>query len=359
MQKNKIALVAISFIISALGVGTGTFAWFEVVDLTGATVSGTLRGEGDTLQVGFRLSEPLSSDERTLFNFTPDTHDIPGEGYVYWTDTEIEPETFAFLYAREGFSQNNSVQPITSGSYQMGDEIEFYERSLASYSTTSRTRAIDKIADKTHYVGFTLLFRMAHVNPQNPEDDSEGVAGYNIFFDYGMRFIGSQNVTRALRMGIQTQEMTDIIAPGATEPGTIEVGGRMDFNGDGIYDYTTSWRYFGHYYEIAYGEFENELTDENWGIPSGIDVPPDEDNEYFYDADSFAEAAPLIGAIPKTATYNPISKYTPLGIPLATTNELGVAEMDITIWLEGWDHDCTNQIASAKFGADLKFLSTR
>lgn len=358
-NKNKMALMAISFIISALGVSAGTFAWFDVVDLTGATVSGTIRGEGDTLQVGFRLSEVLSEAERNRYNFTPDTHNIPGDGFIYWTDTEIEPETFAFIYAREGFSIDNTVQPITSGSFESGDPISLYERSTSSYSSLSRIRPIDEIANKLHYVAFTLLFRMAHVSAENPLDDSEGVAGYNIYLDYGMRFIGSQNVTDALRMGIETSEMTDIISPGAKIPGTIDVGGRMDFNGDGYYDFARGTIDSGTYYEIGYGEFVNELTDANWGSPSGIVIPPHKDNDYFFEAVSNSEASPLINATPKTAIYSPISKHYPLGIPLATTNELGVAEMKITIWLEGWDHACTNQIASAKFGADLKFVSQK
>jgi len=358
-NKSKIALMATSFIISALAVTAGTFAWFEVIDLTGATVSGTLRGEGDTLQMGFRVSQILTEEERHRYNFTPDTHNIPGEGYVYWTDTEIEPETFDFLYAREGYSANHTVLPLTSGSYQEGDAITLYEHSVSSPANGGRLRPIDTVANRSNYVGFSLLFRMARVSQDNPNDDSQGVAGYHIYFDYGMRFIGSKNVTQALRMGIQTDELTDIIAPAAKEAGSIDVGGRMDFDGNGIYDHTTSWNTAGKYYEIAYGEFENELTEDNWGTPSGIYVEPNRENQYFYDAQSFMWASPLVNAIPKTATYNPISKYSPLGIPLATTNDLGVAEIDMTIWLEGWDHACTTQVIAATFGADLKFVSQK
>ena len=198
---------------------------------------------------------------------------------------------------------------------------------------------------------------MAHVTQENPDDDSQGVAGYHIYFDYGMRFIGSKNVTQALRMGIQTSEITDIISPGSKQRGTIDVGGRMDFDGNGFYDHTTNWNAASKYYEIAYGEFENVLTEDNWGAPSGTYVEPDEENDLFYEAESFMWASPLVGAVPKTAIYNPISKYNPLGLPLATTDELGVAEIKFTIWLEGWDHACTNQIVAASFGADLKFVS--
>ncbi len=351
--------MATSFIVSALAVTAGTFAWFEVIDLTGATVSGSLRGVGDTLQVGFRFSDRLSEEERNLYNFTPDTHNVPGDGYVYWTDTEIEAETFDFVYAREGYSTNHTVAPLTSGSFQPGDNIDLFERSPLSYLTSSRIRPIDQPATKEHYVGFSLLFRMAHVSQEHPEDDSQGVSGYHIFFDYGMRFIGSQNVTQALRLGIESEDVTDIIAPGAKQEGSIDVGGRMDFDGNGIYDYATIWNSSQTYYEVAYGEFESTLIDENWGTPSGIYYPPDEFNDYFYDAESFLWAAPLINAIPKKATYSPISKYSPLGLPIATTNDLGIAEINVTIWLEGWDHACTNQISSASFGADIKFVSQK
>ncbi len=356
-NKNKLALMATSFIISALAVTAGTFAWFEVLDLTGATVSGSLRGEGDTLQMGFRVSEILTEEERNRYNFTPDTHNIPGDGYVYWTDTEIEPETFDFLYAREGYSADHTVLPLTSGSFQEGDNLTLYEHAFSSGGGSERLRPIDIAASRSSYVGFSLLFRMAHVTQENPNDDSQGVAGYHIYFDYGMRFIGSKNVTQALRMGIQTPELTDIIAPSSKVSGTMDVGGRMDFDGNGIYDHTNSLNAAGKYYEIAYGEFENDLTEANWGTPTGVYVPPNQGNEFFYEGESFMWASPLINAVPKTASYNPISKYNPVGMPLATTNDLGVAEINFMIWLEGWDHACTTQIISASFGADLKFVA--
>ncbi len=356
-NKNKLALMATSFIISALAVTAGTFAWFEVLDLTGATVSGSLRGEGDTLQMGFRVSEILTEEERHRYNFTPDTHNIPGDGYVYWTDTEIEPETFDFLYAREGYSADHTVLPLTSGSFQEGDDLALYEHAFSSGGGSERLRPIAIIASRSSYVGFSLLFRMAHVTQENPDDYSQGVAGYHIYFDYGMRFIGSKNVTQALRMGIITDEYSDIVAPASKHAGTIAVGGRMDFDGNGYYDLTTNKNPAGKYYEIAYGEFENELAEDNWGTPSGVYVDPNKENDFFYDAQSFMWSSPLINAVPKTARYNPISKYNPLGIPLATTNDLGVAEINFNIWLEGWDHACTNQIVAASFGADLKFVA--
>ncbi|MCX5775687.1 MAG: hypothetical protein NTV44_04950 [Firmicutes bacterium] len=191
---------------------------------------------------------------------------------------------------------------------------------------------------------------------------SIGAAGYHLFFDSGTRFAGTKDVVKAVRLGVESSSIHDVIAPASTTAGFVDVGGPMDLNGDGVFDFTSNilnddGSFDPNCYEIAYGEFLSPLADENWGTPTGVEAPGNEEGNFFYNASSYKDAKPLINATPKTAAYHPISTYDTLGIPLATTDENGLAEITFSIWLEGWDHACTDLLTEATYGAQLQFAA--
>ena len=360
--KQKLTLLVSSLAISAIGFGGSTFAWFQVLNKANAGLTGTIIGAGDTLEVGFRLTQSLTQEAMDLYRLTEDTYSTPGSGYVYWSNGAIEPDTVNYIVNLEGFASDNIIKPVTTGSYLAGQDLTFYQRPLGLSNSTTREIPLDTIATKNSYVRFTLMFRMATNNEDGSSLVSIGSPGYNLFFDSGTRFAGTKDVIKAIRLGVESPSIHDIIGPASTVAGAIDVGGPMDLNGDGLFDYTGSilnedGSFDTNCYEIAYGEFLTPLNDDNWGTPSGIELPANADDVFFYNGVSYMDAKPLINAAPKTATFHPISTYNTLGIPLATTDENGIAEMTLTIWLEGWDHACTDLLTEATFGAQMQFTS--
>jgi len=360
--KHKLTLLVSSLAISAIGFGGSTFAWFQVLNKTTAGLTGTIVGAGDTLEVGFRLTQSLTQEAMDLYRLTEDTYSTPGTGYVYWSNGSIDPATLNYVVTLEGFATDNLIKPVTTGSFLAGQDLSFYQRPLGLSNSSTREIKLDTIASKTSYVRFTLLFRMAATSETSSVVISTGVPGYNISFDSGTRFAGTKDVVNAVRLGVESATIHDIIAPATTVAGAIDIGGPMDLNGDGIFDYTSNilnddGSFDPNCYEIAYGEFLSPLDDDNWGTPSGVEAPANEDGVFFYNGSSYKDAKPLINATPKTATYHPISTYDTLGIPLATTDENGLAEITFSIWLEGWDHACTDLLTEATYGAQLQFAA--
>jgi hypothetical protein len=140
----------------------------------------------------------------------------------------------------------------------------------------------------------------------------------------------------------------------------------MDLDEDGYFDFTSDPTLLEDgeidetLYEIAYGDFVDELADDSWGPAENEDIPADTSEVAFYNGGTKSGVRPLTNAVPAMAGYDKISTYQQGtgNMPIAVTDENGIAEVKIKIWLEGWDHACTNLLVSGTFGAQLKFISS-
>ena len=114
-------------------------------------------------------------------------------------------------------------------------------------------------------------------------------------------------------------------------------------------------------YEIAYGEFEQPLTNENSGEPLAEAEEKLEHGDVFH-AGLTRESVRLL-TLYHSANITQVSKKYMLdgdkGEPLCYTNNLGVAEMNIKFWLEGLDLATTNKVVNKSFGMQLHFVAKR
>ncbi len=329
-------------------------------------------------QVGFRLSNPIDSTDSYKYNLQLDDGGggITGPGYVYWTNQDVSPQTLSFILRHEKYSDNSRLNPVTSRAFakdkDKDEPITLYDR--PRMVTMTRWNVEETIAETQDYFGIKVLFRLLIENDVAGQVSLDNIG---VYFARDTKFSGSNNITKAMRLGFQSAHTKDIISPGRKEPKVndylnfIDVGGRLDLDGKesppgkhGYYDYTLALNGSiyddtpgEHLYEIAYGDFEPALTNANWGpaLTESTEIP--ENNDVF-NAASFKGVRPLINATPARQYYTNFDKYTLInneGEAIAFTNEYGVAELDIKIWLEGWDQFTTDKLVGATFGAQLRF----
>jgi hypothetical protein len=125
--------------------------------------------------------------------------------------------------------------------------------------------------------------------------------------------------------------------------------------------------------EIVYGEFDGLETDPledeyDWADTAtnpGV-TPEPFSNQDFLAGDTATGIYAFEGAAKaKTAEYTTFATYfdDPLeddilvDIPLTNTDANGLAEVEMMMWLEGWDPAAKNNIQEALIGAALAFVA--
>ncbi|HOJ45180.1 MAG TPA: hypothetical protein PK340_04050 [Bacilli bacterium] len=373
-NKKKIALAAATFGIAALAMGGSTFAWFQVANTANVALEGTVVAVDDNLDIGFKTPVPVAGAAGLgLIEDDDLTNDI--DEFVYWAPQSVNAAIMDAVIAASGHTSGNELKPITSGSYEADDAIlPFYARPEFDANRTNLHVPLNTPATKADYIGFTVMFR-ALTQELDPED-AVGVET-PIYFDTPTTVTASAGVD-ALRLGFKAinEGTTNIIKPEAAVDGETTVGGVMDLNGDGANDYTFPEYILGVLQpqrEIVYGEFDGLETDPleaeyDWAATAtnpGV-TPEPFSNQDFLAGDTATGIYAFEGAAKaKTAEYTTFATYfdDPLeddildDIPLTSTDANGLAEVEMMMWLEGWDPAAKNNIQEALIGAALAFVA--
>jgi len=314
-------------------------------------------------EIGFRVPTMIPFADQEKYDLYPDEYQVHGEGYVYWTSTKVSGQTIRYIVNHSGYSANNTVEPVTSGPFVKGQPLNL----LAQPTLAGINPHVPETeeADKAHYIAFELLLRVAH---EQTNGFFIGVEDYRIYLSNDIQFYGEIQMVEALRFGFASSLTTDIINPGSIQKGTTAVGGRLDLDRDGYFDYTLEGSRLnptdpeGYQYEIGFGSFVEPLTSENWGEVLEADIPLEDQNSLsFYSANSKAGVKPLLAYTPAVAEYNTLDAYSvenPEGEPIATTDAKGIAEISIKIWVEGWDSASIDELRDKTFGANLRFTAS-
>lgn len=322
-------------------------------------------------QVGFKFKNnktPLDTNERARYSLQLDDND-PG---LYWTGDTVSKEVISFILERDGYASNGKLYPVTARSFALSDGKEDLQLFEGIRNISNERHSVEENpANKEYYMDLSVYFRLL---VQGDYSGQVALDNFGVYFTKDTKFSGNDDIKKALRVGVSSQSLVDIIGPGydfkneTSSRAKINVGARLDLDGPksgagkhGYYDYTNE--IFGDdgvttsRYEIAYGDFEEEITDALWGEVNTVEneVPS---NNSLYNAATYLNVRPLINATPKTQEYTAFSTYIregEKGEAITYTNQYGVASFNLRIWIEGWDPNSSQQIANKTFGAQLKF----
>lgn len=313
IKKSKFLIGTLLSVVSVGVVGSviGTYAWYTYNTKDTLIYHGIAAAENENLQ--FRLL---------------------GEDDSAWRTTISSGQLTTYAESK-GFA-GNSLRPVSFNSTQNNNvKLEPFVGHYTPYTAIPPT---DEDETKPNYLQVTIEFKCVSVEatPQAIERDVY-LSKLNV-----KATSEGKDITPALRMhfddGTANLENKTLVAPGRNA-GTMNVYGFYDMDGDGSIDH-------GYLDDPTYGIY---VQDDG---PDAVDVP--------YGNHTLRPTESWFGKSDILATFDS-DNYATSGRKILTTSTstINYNAVTMTIWLDGWDAECTNKNAKCEFDLDLQFHSAK
>lgn len=335
MKRNKkLAVSVISFALAFTCLIGGTYAWYVVSNTAKATISGHTAKASEGLEFGYVDGASLDA---TASN-------------VVWGDAN---ETLGL----NDFAPEKGFYPVTSKTYADNQAITLYEAPEYRVANNS-TVATEGFAQ------FELVFKSKKKDAAIYLDEA-----LTSFTDSST----DKSVLKSLRIGFEAGDVHTIYNPHPERGLTVStnVGGRMDLNGDGVwdYDYNAST---GEYSEIVYGEATGVVYTKDEPTDSIVPTPvinkdpliakSVKQNDYHGTTNYVASLTPNKQVSHGSKYYVHDATDDSKNHPLVKTSQeidgyyYGV--LKVTMWIEGWDPACIYDLtASQTFSYTFGFVA--
>ena len=352
LSKEKLGFISLAIFFNILLAGSvcGTFAWYTYATRTGfdKQYHGVTIGDTGELEVG--VLSLIELPNYIDYNLTEDKTTLADENkIIYWCENIIEPTTLNYILYNNG-SATNTMIPVTTGSNDIlnPDDFHLFEapKPLHDYSLDNSS-----YADSNNYVYLPLVFRF-----KDFDDDLNEyyVSEKEIYFTKcdveTSQDSPGKEVYKAIRLFAHNEANGFIINPTAGENGNDSVGGILDLNNDGFYDYDSSG------YEHVYGESEsfafNSVVTQNDGT-----LPSNERTTFVANHKKGKFALNEETYIPKVVSYNCMKSFSNKSEPITVTDENyhNLAVLDLYVYAEGWDLHIIDEEDGSGFNMELKF----
>lgn len=384
---------------------SGSLAWWAYSTRVSVSYQGTSVTTSEQLQVGLKLDTQFFDDAKVASlvalgleeDESATIYELDGEGnpvidpvsgekialyrYVFAkAGGGLPADTIKTYLEAEGVYSVNELAPITSRTYTTGGDFKLWESLVAGQQVNTET------ALKEKYTHLPFAFRILKLNAVS--EDDKYTSGRDIYLSKIQALASSDNpdskIGHALRIYIDGTNQF-ILNPNPelnVETGETVVCGALDLNPDHLYD-----TYFdgpNKDQEIIYGDYTVTGTTSTFvqdGEPTvlsninGVDLPEDFDYTKLGEnrttflaahADGMTCYTNYSGITKGVAQYKTIKAIQPDATHAklvggeslcTTTDESGnfIANLDLTIWLEGWDHEVVDTAISHKFELNLQF----
>lgn len=352
IAKSRLATfsVAILFNVSLAAAVCGTFAWYTYATRTGLEKQyhGTTVGDMGSLQAGLVSEKKL--DDYLVYDLAEDDRTLADEGkYIYWCKETIAARTINFVLNENGYA-TTEMFPVTSSAfdYENDDRDSFTLYRNPTYLVNYDKEDPDFLASKSDYSVLDFVFRYEDV-----DNIGDYLSGYNVFLSQ-CRVESAQEeheLYKSVRIYYNNGYEGCIINPTADVSGYNDVGGVLDLNADGFYDYDES-----EFYEVIYGETEEyeynaEETSEdghlNW-TQTDTFVANHRKGVLAINEDSFE---------PKTVKYCDVERFTSKSKRITYTDETyhNLGRFKMYLYFEGWDRHVVNKEQGFGYNLDLAF----
>lgn len=359
------ALLTAGIIVTFAGSLSGVLAWYVYSNRATISYSGTTIYSTESLQIGLpngtRENPVLSSEEITRFGLLEE--EIDGLSYAFEPVGETLASQVITQYLKNSGYTTEYLFASSSNKYAPGDTL----------SLTRPLTYLDNnhaLAQKDSYVTIPMVFRI----PYYTNGKALGYApNQNVYLtDIPAHTVyGSGELEKAIRVYVNSyssiptleevkgtslrdtsNDTRYLINPDAKEDGSTTIGGVLDLNNDGYYDYDTERNV-----EFLYGSYTGTLSNpQNYsGTDSAYDdvnqTGSEEPNSFYakhYRSVTYGYSDYDGITFDKAEYYAPSSVYPrddgkgnfSGGIPMCVTSadDSGLGRVDFTIFLEGWDH---------------------
>ena len=386
---KKIGLKAIPVAIGLLTVATfagsisGSLAWWAYSTRVTVSYQGTSVSTSEQLQIGIKLDATRFNDSKVeqltdLGLEEDDTLRTASYRYVFAkAGGGLPADTISTYLTAEGVYSHDELAPVTSRTYTTGDELTLYESLIAGHAKNT------DVALTSKYVYVPFVFRILKLNAVSVED--KYADGRDIYLSKILAEAGSSNPDSDIADGIRVyfdngtgsnRFILDVGDKTENDTSSVDVCGFLDLSKSGQYDIDENKK------EILYGDYTGTLTDSF--VPeetattlsniNNVDVEGLDLTDIVHNHTTFLSTHgkgntcynSYAGITKGKAQYKTMHSIKPDdtkaqlegGLPLCTTaSESGnyLAELDTTIWLEGWDHAVVDSKISHKFNLGLQF----
>ena len=335
--KSLLLLGAGAFLL-ALGTSvTATYAWFELTNAQKVSEIGMSVAEGPKLEIGLKqnLSDTIdyyeSIGDKELSEHYPsyapgmELSPVSGMNLNSWYNEETDlAAAFPVLYSLS----SGIPTPIKASQGYLSFETYF----------------------RCEESGYLFLDKEGTFLSPNVETNRETEAYY------GLEEGSLDAVTKCIRvsfLGNQGYRILDLYKDGETE-----LAGRLDLNGDGYFDSLDGQEIvYGSYSgDPIYGEESDNVIDNGDSQPnSSANIAPflkDESKENGFTPE--IEHSQTIDSL--SLDYNEPNFDPATQFPLAYLTADEPARLVISLYIEGWDKDASEEVVDGAFNLDLSFV---
>lgn len=373
-------LLTTGIIVAFAGSVSGVLAWFVYSNRATISYSGTTIYSTESLQIGMpngtKENPVLSTEEIQRFGLVSKT--VSGVPYVFEPVGEtLESEVITQYLVNTGFTAEY-LTAASSNKYASGDALSLTKPVTYMENTMEP-------AEKKNFVTIPLVFRV----PYTVNSTTTYAKGQNVYLtDIPTHKVnGVGDLSQAIRVYVDTyrtipteeenegvskrdesQDIRYLLAPSATEDGETRIGGILDLNGDGYYDYDPFTQE-----EILYGSYSGTGTnitsfDGTDSLLSDINHTGENEPSTFLAKHRGSVTKGYVdysGITFDTASYLAPSSIFPAddgmghytgGKPVCVTSEEnGLGRVDFTLYLEGWDLSLIDRNLSYTFQLGFEF----
>lgn len=384
----RLFLVGFSLLtfLSFVGVTSGTLAWYAYSTRATLAYKGVSVYNAEQLQIGIQDAAQvqnrkikLSDEELAEHNCARDSNNIVWAKFGAGIDSTV---ISAYLSGAAIIPENytSSLTPVTTLDRTLNPVVNPGDNPLPLYKAPSAGVNNTTIAaETTSYIQIPFVFRTV-------DNNNEYVGGSSIWLRKTEAKVISTNktdITKSLRIFTEDPENTTrryLINPSdSNQTGSTTVAGLLDLNHDGYYDHSATDSYtdqkellYGSYSyttgtdHIEYGEKLaedtaldnfNNLSDTTHGANSfyakhrkDIRTITNKDNIVLGQAQYYGMGSMAPSLNPSTGGFSG-------GTPITSTAADGdkIARLNVTIFLEGWDHSVIDTALECQFYLGLTF----
>lgn len=382
-ERSKTFLLALGIgtmvTLGVIGSTTGTIAWYAYSRTVRISYVGTSVKKSEILSVGIVDDNHFIHDDHLVdYGLTRTTVDdteggLPVQHSIVWTNATTGIATEAIReYLWNSPYAVDKLSPCSTLTRALGsnDDLTLYR------SPDYGDEVVTKATKLDDYVRIPFAFKVI-------DNDDQLVAGQDIWLtDVSVQVADGVNIHESVRVFVQNDTQKLLFKPADNsdnDSGTTIIGGQLDLDGDGTYDFN---KQSGN--EYIYGAYSDRSSITWSNTPYGI---PYEDAEpinvngtpYTTEQSTFYAKHNEYACLPNysrsnfgVADYYTFHKIKPskngsgdyyageTGIAMTTTRaESKIGYATFTIFLEGWDYSVVDKEDGHAFNLGLQFEVNR
>ena len=355
-------------VLAVLGATAGSLAWYAYSRNVSFSYVGTSVQKSVLLDIGLVDNDRyLTDDKLEQYELVRETHDSKS---IVFSQTHKGFDVAAIRdYLAKSPNAVDMLFPLTTQKRSLSATSGLSLYKSPDYGDTT----LNQPAKPSDYVELPFAFKIDAENVAS-------VANKDVWLTDVIVEAQAEHIDQAVRVFVENGQRKFLMKPAekTQTTGANKVGGLLDLDGDGTYDYD---KLYGN--EYYYGEYSGSLTYGSlpYGIPydeapyDNVNNAPEVESTFYAKHHESAYVANLENVTPEQVEFYTFKSVSPLtndageyyagndglsGIPICKTDSAdSIGYATIKIYIEGWDHTVVDKAAGYNFNLGLRFEINR